>query len=315
MSPTEKLRDRAIGALVGLAVGDAIGTTLEFRERDTYPILTDMVGGGPFGLRPGQWTDDTSMALALADALLFNARLDEKDLMDRFCGWWRHGEYSCTGDCFDIGNTTRQALLTYEKTGEPLAGDRDPSAAGNGSLMRLAPVAIRYWGDQPTRAEIAARQSMTTHGAEEAVQACVAFSDLLSDAIGGAPFERVFEPRSGSWPHAVSKVMSMAGLRRPRQDVRSTGYVIHSLDAALWSVADADDFREAVLTAANLGGDADTTAAIAGQLAGAIWGISGIPEPWLERLAWCDDIVAAAGRLFEASLSANEDRKPASGQN
>lgn len=300
MNYFEQRRDRAVGALVGLAVGDAVGTTLEFKERDTYPTLTDMVGGGPFRLRPGQWTDDTSMALALAHALLSDARLNEKDLMDRFCRWWRDGEYSCTGSCFDIGNTVRSALSTYERTGNALAGSRDPNAAGNGSLMRVAPVAIRHWNDLRTRSDVAARQSMTTHGAEEAVQACIAYSDLLSEAIGGAPFKSLFEPKPGPWTRTVADTMSMAGLGRPRHKVRSTGYVIHSLDAALWSVAGATDFREAILTAANLGGDADTTAAIAGQLAGAIWGVSGIPAPWLERLAWRDEIVELAGRLFEA---------------
>src|ERR1700754_2398601 len=110
----EAVRDRAVGALVGLAVGDAVGTTLEFSRRDSMPPLKDMVGGGPFRLQPGQWTDDTSMALCLADSLLACDGLNQHDLMQRFLRWWRDGENSCTGECFDIGITTRTALMRFE---------------------------------------------------------------------------------------------------------------------------------------------------------------------------------------------------------
>jgi ADP-ribosyl-[dinitrogen reductase] hydrolase len=144
--PAPGVRDRAAGALVGLAVGDALGTALEFSERDTDAPLTGMVGGGPFGLRPGEWTDDTAMALCLADSLLARRGLDQRDLIARFVRWWRAGENSCTGTCFDIGGTTRRALAVFERTGNPVAGSTNPQSAGNGSLMRLAPVAI-YWHD------------------------------------------------------------------------------------------------------------------------------------------------------------------------
>lgn len=136
------VRDRARGALLGLAAGDAVGTTLEFRSRDSYEPLTDMIGGGPFELKPGEWTDDTSMALALADSLAVTGEFEAEDLMQRFVRWWREGEYSVTGQCFDIGITTSRALARFEGDGNPYAGSRDPGAAGNGSLMRLAPVAI-----------------------------------------------------------------------------------------------------------------------------------------------------------------------------
>jgi len=172
---TEPARDRAIGALVGLAVGDAVGTTLEFTSRDSYEPLVDLVGGGPFGLDAGQWTDDTSMALCLADCLLAHDGIDPHDLMVRFTQWWRHGANSCTGTCFNIGNTVRTALALFEQTGDPVAGSTDPFSAGNGSLMRLAPVAIR-WSGTPGRAEAAAReQSRTNHGA----QACLGGVRLL----------------------------------------------------------------------------------------------------------------------------------------
>src|SRR5690348_14077083 len=125
-------RDRAIGSLLGLAVGDAVGTTLEFATRDSQPPITDMVGGGPFALPAGTWTDDTSMALCLTDSLLAHPGLDPRDLMERFVGWMQRGENAVGGVCFDIGMTTRQALRRFLETGDPCAGDPDPWAAGNG---------------------------------------------------------------------------------------------------------------------------------------------------------------------------------------
>src|SRR4051794_24021737 len=151
--------DRAIGALLGLAVGDALGTTLEFSKRDSKPHHTEMLGGGPFRLRPGQWTDDTAMALALADSLLARGTFDPADLMRRFVDWWRKGTYSCTGDCFDIGITTRQALARFEKTLHPFSGSPDEAQAGNGSLMRLAPVALFAYPDHTYAVELARSQS------------------------------------------------------------------------------------------------------------------------------------------------------------
>ncbi|MFN9632974.1 MAG: ADP-ribosylglycohydrolase family protein, partial [Erythrobacteraceae bacterium] len=268
----EAVRDRALGALLGLAVGDAVGTTLEFKQRDSYPRLTDMVGGGPFHLKPGQWTDDTSMALALADSLLAEDGFDPADLMRRFVAWREEGEYSCTGNCFDIGITVSSALSHWHRSGDPIAGSTDPKSAGNGSLMRLSPVAIRHWRDRETLRHIAALQSRTTHGAPEAVSACVAYAELIADAIAGQPRQAVLAPRQTDHAGRIAEIMGGSWRGAMRHDIGSSGYVAHSLEAALWSIGRTSDFRSAILTAANLGGDADTTAAIAGQLAGALYG-------------------------------------------
>ncbi len=174
----DAIRDRAVGALLGLAVGDAVGTTLEFKARDSHAVLTDMIGGGPFGLKPGEWTDDTSMALAVADSLIAEPGLDEADLATRFSRWWKEGENSCTGHCFDIGTTVREALARWERTGNPIAGSTSPDTAGNGSLMRLAPMAVRHWNDRTTLRGVAARQSRVTHATAEAVDACVLFAEM-----------------------------------------------------------------------------------------------------------------------------------------
>ncbi len=296
------VRDRALGAFLGLAVGDAVGGTLEFTARDTEPRLADMIGGGPHRLAPGQWTDDTAMALALGESLVDRESLDGRDLMDRFTGWWRRGEYSCTGICFDIGNTVRAALARYEETGDPMAGVTDPRNAGNGSLMRLAPVVLRFSEDREALLAAAAEQSRTTHGAEEAVDACRAFAALLADATCGMPRAEVLAPRDFAGAPKIAEILAGSWRGKPRDEIRSSGYVVDTLEATLWSVARTADFRSAILLAANLGEDADTVAAVTGQLAGALYGMSGIPEDWLGKLAWKDRLLAAGEALRSAAI-------------
>jgi ADP-ribosyl-[dinitrogen reductase] hydrolase len=304
------IEDRAIGALLGLAIGDAIGTTLEFRARDTYKAVTDMVGGGPFGLKAGEWTDDTAMALALSDSLEAREDLDEQDLLSRFMNWWRWGVYSCTGECFDIGVTTQQALMRWQSTKAPYSGSTDPMSAGNGSLMRLAPVAIRFWNDRARLRDIAGRQSKTTHGAPEAIDACIAFAEVLADAIEGRSLLEVLRARSEPYVGAVGAIMRGQWREKARSEIRSTGYVAHSLEAALWCVDRSTDYQGAVLVAANLGEDADTTAAITGQLAGALYGASGIPEDWVRRVAWREQIKAKATSLVGKALADKRQTGP-----
>ena len=299
----EGMRDRAVGAFLGLAVGDAIGTTLEFSGRDSLPLLTGMAGGGPFQLQPGEWTDDTAMALALGDSLEDCDGLDPKDLMRKFVSWRDEGSYSCTGKCFDIGLTTSSALSRFKRTGDPLAGSTDPETAGNGSLMRLAPVAVRHFRQRDAMRSAAELQSRTTHAAPEAVDACVAFAEMLADAINGWTPQRVISDRGGSvrpWAGRIEAIMAGSWRSKARNEIRSSGYVAHSLEAALWCVGRTGSFAEAVLLAANLGDDADTTAAITGQLAGALYGARSIPQAWRETVTLGARIEAMAGRLFDA---------------
>ena len=300
---SDAMMDRAVGALLGLATGDAIGTALEFKSRDSYRPLTDMVGGGPFGLQPGQWTDDTAMALAMADSLIEHDGLDEVDLMRRFVRWHEQGEYSCTGTCFDIGITTRQALDRWKRTNNAVAGSTDPKSAGNGSLMRLAPVAIRFWRDRDRLRDAAARQSRTTHAAPEAVDACVTYAGLLADAIEGRPRSEILRDRSDHFAGAIGPIMAGSWRGKRREAIHASGYVAHSLEASLWSVGRTGSFEDAVLLAVNLGEDADTTGAITGQLAGAIYGASRIPMHWRTRLAWEPRIRGLAETLFRSSIA------------
>jgi len=166
------INDRYRGSLVGLAVGDALGTMVEFKKPGTFDPVTDMTGGGPFGLAPGEWTDDTSMALCLGTSLLEKEGFDAADQMQRYVRWHREGYFSCRDHCFDIGNTVAAALGRFEKSGDPFAGSTDPSTAGNGSIMRLAPVVL-YNAMQPAQSiHFAAESSRTTHGTVAAVEAC-----------------------------------------------------------------------------------------------------------------------------------------------
>ncbi len=297
--------DRAKGALVGLALGDALGTTLEFAGRDTKTPVTDLVGGGPFGLAAGEWTDDTSMALCLAESLLERGLLDVQDLMERFLRWYEEGHNSVTGKCFDIGGATKAALDSFSETREPLSGSTDPQSAGNGSLMRLSPVAIRWWRDR-SRARAAARlQSRTTHGAPQAVEACALYAELLVEAIAGTPKETVLRARIWSGDAQIAEVAAGSWREKERGDISSSGYVLHTLEAALWCVDRSESIEDALVLAANLADDADTVAAVTGQLAGALWGMSGAPPGWLDKLAWRERLEALAAGLFE---SANSER-------
>lgn len=302
--------DRAAGALLGLAVGDALGTTLEFSAPGTFEPIDDMMGGGPFGLEPGQWTDDTSMALCLAESLVECNGFDAQDQMSRYLRWYREGYWSCTGRCFDIGITTRVALERFEATGSPYVGSTDPHAAGNGSLMRLAPISLWYHRQPRQAIAYAASMSRTTHGAVEAVGAAEYFSGLLVGAMQGVAKELLLSPCfhpcdvPWNWGEPGMRVRQVAGgsfkKKRP-PEIRATGYVIDALEAALWAFHSSESFERGALLAVNLGDDADTVGAIYGQIAGAYYGEQGIPIRWRQRIQWMDPMRDLAHRLVVAN--------------
>ena len=301
-----ELIERYRGCLLGLAVGDALGTTLEFKAPGSFDPIEDMMGGGPFALRPGEWTDDTSMALSLAESLIERRGFDPIDQLERYCRWYRQGHLSSNGRCFDIGNTVRQALHRFERTRAPYCGSTDPQAAGNGSIMRLAPVPLFYARRPREAAERAADSSRTTHGAPEAVDACRYLAALLIGAVSGVAKEVLladrFTPVPGVWDQAplaprIAEIASGSFKRREPPEIRGTGYVVASLEAALWALHRSTSFRDGVLLAVNLGDDADTTGAVYGQLAGAYYGEQGIPEEWCTRIAQADLIRQFADRL------------------
>jgi len=291
--------DRYRGCLLGLAVGDAIGTSVEFQPRGSFPVVTDMQGGGVFNLKPGQWTDDTSMALCLAESLVECDGFDASDQMDRYLNWYLNGYLSSTGKCFDIGGSTRQALEHFKATGKPMSGSTHPSNAGNGSLMRLAPIPMFYAPNKVKTRTYAGKSSRTTHAAKECVDACTLFAEILVLALAGQDKETILFGNCVS-ELASEKVVTLAQGNykdKTAQHIRGNGYVIDSLEAALWCFWTTSTFSEAVLAAANLGDDADTTAAICGQVAGAYYGHSSIPVPWLEKLYMRDGIIKLAENL------------------
>lgn len=293
-------RERAIGALLGLAVGDAVGTTLEFKPRAAVRPISDMIGGGPFGLKPGQWTDDTSMALCLGHSLLECRGFDAGDQMRKYVAWRDTGYLSSTGAFFDIGNATNAALSRFVRTGNPIAGSVDPGSAGNGSIMRLAPVPILYHRDLDAATRLGVESSRTTHGAPECLEASAFLSRALVRAIQGASKDAILFGDDRPY-HEPSLRAIAAGQYRALAvgQIRGTGYVIDSLSAALWCFLRADSFEMAVLQAANLGDDADTTAAVCGQLAGAFFGQDGIPAHWRARVFMGAEIAQLAGDLFD----------------
>lgn len=302
--------DRHRGALLGLAAGDALGTTLEFSgPLDPFrPQVTTIVGGGPFGLPPGGWTDDTSMALCLGQSLVASGGFDARDQIERYVRWWQQGENSVTGRCFDIGNATRSALQRYRETGAPLAGDPSPNAAGNGSLMRLAPVALAA-SSEDQAIEWAGLQSRVTHAAREAVDACRLYARLLFRALAGAEKPALLDPALAdglSLAPAVDAVARGSYRRAMPPAIKGSGYVVHALEAALWAFDQSSTFEAGAILAVNLGQDADTTGAIYGQLAGAHYGLAGIPAAWRDTVLWHEQIIALADQLARVGRATND---------
>jgi ADP-ribosylglycohydrolase len=312
------LRDRYRGALLGLAAGDALGTTLEFKAPGTFKPITDIIGGGPFALQPGQWTDDTSMALCLAESLIEKRGFDPNDQMDRYCRWWKEGYLSSTGTFFDIGGTVSSSLECYLRTGEPFAGSTDPFTAGNGSLMRLAPVPLAFRANFGLAIHNAGESSRTTHGAPATVDACRYFAGLLLGAVGGRSKEEILSaffypgPQRDYWQQhalspAIAEIANGSFKQKEPPEIIGSGFVVRSLEAALWAFYRSDSFKEGALRAVNLGNDADTTGAIYGQLAGAHYGVNAIPQDWIGRLALRELISEKAAALFEFSNDSGSD--------
>jgi len=306
------LLDRYRGALLGLAAGDALGTTLEFKPPGSFTPVDDIVGGGPFGLQPGQWTDDTSMALCLAESLIERQGFDADHQMQTYCRWWREGHWSCKSYCFDIGITTSGALRRYQATGDPFSGSIDEHSAGNGSLMRLAPVPLAFGTNAREAIAKAGYSSRTTHGATECVDACRFYAGMIAGALKGASKDELlaanYSPVPGLWEEAplapkIGAIAAGSYQRREPPHIRGSGYVVDSLEAALWAFHRTDNFREGALLAVNLGDDADTTGAVYGQVAGAFYGEQAIPQRWRERLTLRATIERLADGLWAAGAA------------
>jgi ADP-ribosylglycohydrolase len=303
-------KNRYRGCMVGLAVGDALGTTLEFNPPGSFKPIHDMTGGGPFHLKPGQWTDDTSMALCLAESLIEKKGFDPVDQLERYIRWRREGHLSSTGKCFDIGGTVRLALARFKRTREPYCGPTDPNSAGNGSIMRLAPVPLFHAGDPEEAIEKSGESSRTTHGTPAAIDACRYLGALIVGALKGVNKEELlsdlYTPAPGYWARKplvkeINEIAAGSFKRKKPPEIKGSGYVVQSLEASLWAFYHGKSFKEGCLLAVNLGDDADTTGAVYGQLAGAFYGEKGIPEDWRTKISHHDLIISFAERLFDLS--------------
>lgn len=283
MSMDGKTRDRALGCFMGLAVGDALGSPAEFKEPGEFEPITAMRYSGVWRIPAGYWTDDTSMAICLAESIIEHDRIDHQDLLDRFSRWYLHGENSSNGRCFDIGGTTKRALEAWIRFRDPHGAPSHAADSGNGSIMRLAPVATRWFHDHGRLINAALEQGRVTHASDLCIASCLELADLLGRSIRG-------EDTLGELTALVSGVKGR---------IPNSGYVVDTMLAARWAVGSTTSFDDAVLAAANLGGDADTIAAVTGQIAGAIYGLSGIRTEWLETLHDRQRLLELAMRLHD----------------
>lgn len=250
------------------------------------------------------------MALCLAESLIAHKGMNLRDQMGRYLNWYRHGYMSSTGDCFDIGNTVHAALMQFEQTGEPRAGSTDPFSAGNGSLMRLAPVPMYYAGNASLAIEMSAESSVTTHQTRVCLDACRYYGGLIVAALSGIDkvelLSERYRPTGTQWEEyeliePIHDIATGSFKERNPPEIAGKGFVVRSLEAALWAFYRSDNFRDGCLLAANLGDDADTTAAIYGQLAGAHYGLAGIPEDWRIKLHMRKEITDMANELWRMS--------------
>ena len=289
MSPLDFYRG-ALGSMFGLAIGDALGMPVEFMERDTFDWVTDYAPNPHWDLEAGSWTDDTSMALCLAQSLIDCKGFDPKDQLTKYLNWYKTGYMGVNGKCFDIGNTTKMALENFEKTGDlisPLNGD---NYSGNGSLMRLAPISIFYHRHPEEEILIkCAQSSKVTHSSGDCKAACRALGKILHQCLlGKGKPELCIDPA----------IKSMV-----RTGIKSDGYVINTLNAALWAFWKTDNFEDCIIHAVNLGDDSDTVGAVAGMIAGAYYGYDSIPRRWLYNLQQKDLIMDISTSLYGVAIN------------
>lgn len=256
-------------AIYGAAVGDALGVPYEFNERGAFECA-GMVGGGTYGLPAGTWSDDTSMLLATCDSIrACGGAINVDDMRARFVKWMRQGAYTPFGECFDIGNATATALTE----GVGCKGER---SNGNGSLMRIVPLAFADADDDDVAAV-----SAITHAHRISIEACVMFVRIARALCKGASVEEALA--DCMMCHEPFECLPYV-LELPEDDICSGGYVVHTLEAALWCLANTSTYEDCVLAAVNLGSDTDTTACVAGALAGIVYGKDAIPCEWIDTL-------------------------------
>lgn len=274
--------DKALGSFKGLAIGDALGAPVEFLPRWSFRKVTDYRRAIRFGLNPGEWTDDTIMALCLGEALIENNGYNSYTVMDKYLDWYKNGYNSPNGRCFDIGIQTQKSLKKYSK--KPSLNPVTTSA-GNGTIMRLAPAAIVSLSlDDNDSKRLYSESAIDTHNSTEAALATQLFGFLLKNLLQGKTPEDAIQDANGLVNHTVVENIVQDMLFTNEKNAGNGGYVVDTLCTAWWCFTTTSSFEEAVLKSVNMGGDADTIAAVTGQLSGAYYGNSNIPEKFTSKL-------------------------------
>jgi len=333
----QSVKDKILGGILGLCVGDALGVPVEFINRELLSLnpVTEMRGYGTHNTPPGTWSDDTSMTLCLMDSLING--LNFKDIMDKFVSWLQDGEYTPYGKAFGVGQTVLKALIKYENGIDPLkCGGTLERDNGNGSLMRILPLLFylrsRYLHDIPDCDEaisIIHNVSALTHAHIKSQTACVIYLSVASElafnyngdtencVINGMLRARAFYhcircTRSSKDVYDYFRSFRCFDFKfkdYPQSEIKSTGYVVDTLDAALWCLLNSNSYESCVLKAVNLGGDTDTIAAVAGGLAGLAYGKEAIPIKWLELIPRKDYIEDLCIAFYDSlSIITNEQR-------
>tara|TARA_Y100000034_G_scaffold136027_1_gene210342 strand:+ start:2081 stop:3097 length:1017 start_codon:yes stop_codon:yes gene_type:complete len=319
--------DRYRGCLLGLATGDAFGTTLEFSLPKPGMNHTEMVGGGPFNVGAGHWTDDTSMALCLAKSLIEMGQCDAKDQLDRYLSWRENGYMSSHPErgCFDIGSTTNAAIDSYVEANMMAWGpfNTEHSSAGNGSIMRLAPVPMAYAKFPSFAIAQSAHSSTTTHGCQACIDACRYFGGLIVAALNETSKKEILselfcpseQDEDPIMDHEIEEIAMGRFKTEHPGEIHASGYVAHTLEAALWSFYETDSFEAGLIQAVNLGEDADTVGAVYGQIAGAFYGVDSIPSRWINKLYMKKGITQIADDLLTMSETITMGHNPTYRQN
>jgi ADP-ribosyl-[dinitrogen reductase] hydrolase len=293
LSAAQALRARFLGALLGLAVGDACAAATQYRRPGSFPPVGDLLGGGPFDLPRGGWSDDTAMALCLAESLIECEGFDARDQVARYRRWQQEGYLSATGQCLGISASTARALALAEWRHRPYAGAHDPQALDPEPLSRVAPVAMYYFADPISAAQYAAEAARTTCQAPGVLTACRALAAALHASLSG-------EARAVILARAGEALGPAAAARRSARRAARTAPA--ALAAALEAFGRTTSFREAVLASANLGGNCDVVAAVCGAIAGAHYTQGAIPTLWRNSLMKLQLIESAADRLLTRAL-------------
>ncbi len=274
------LRDVVFGA----AVGDALGVPYEFLDKGQFEC-TNMVGDGTHHQPAGTWSDDTSMMIAMCDSIRrHEGYIDIDDIRESFCAWMRDGEYTPHGSCFDIGSTTSEALASGD-------APADEWSNGNGSLMRIAPLAFTSATDD----EIAA-VSAITHAHHISCDACIMYVHIARALLDGVPVQEAVQANV-STEEPFERLATIGQI--PEREIRSGGYVVETLEASLWCLLNTTSYKDCVLKAVNLGHDTDTTACVAGALAVIVYGYETIPKHWIDTLCAKDIIESCLFKVEE----------------